>query len=137
LIDTIPDKKTRQLQAKEITDQMYKGIFERVLENLKALDEDFATLIEEIPYGTVYARPGLSLQQRQIASITSLTILNLKPQLKSHIIAALNVGVTKQEIVEILLHISMFVGFPLVLDAFKIAKEVFDNLKTNEHRKEL
>lgn len=128
----IPDHSTRRNQAEEVTSEMYGTVWKQVIEGIRDIDKDFAAFVEEIPYGSVFPRDTLTLQQRQIASITALTQLNLKPQLKSHLIAALRVGLKKEEIAEILIHISMFIGFPLVLDAFRVYKEVLDSWEKKE-----
>ena len=112
-----------------ISTALYKYNWDPLIDNLQSLDPNFAEFVKEIAYGSVYPREQLSLPQREIAAITALTQLNLKPQLKSHIIGALNVGVTKVEILELFLHIAMYIGFPLVLDGLKVANEVFKHYK--------
>ncbi|MHA2169215.1 MAG: carboxymuconolactone decarboxylase family protein [Candidatus Kariarchaeaceae archaeon] len=124
--DLIPDPEIRKQEAAIVGDKMYGKNWEKILAGIKELDPNFASFIEEIPYGSIYPRLGLSLQYREIAAITMLTQLNLKPQLKSHILAAMKIGISKEEILELFLHITMFIGFPLVLDGLKVAKEVFD-----------
>ncbi|MHA2098473.1 MAG: carboxymuconolactone decarboxylase family protein [Candidatus Kariarchaeaceae archaeon] len=125
----IPDRDKRIADANNIGKKLYKDNWESLLTNLESLDPNFTEFVREIPYGSVYPREALSLQRREIAAITALTQLNLKPQLKSHIIGALNVGVSKEEILELFLHIAMYIGFPLVLDGLKVAKEVFSHYK--------
>ncbi|MHA2029903.1 MAG: carboxymuconolactone decarboxylase family protein [Candidatus Kariarchaeaceae archaeon] len=129
--ELIPDIETRKLEAAIIGEKMYGKNWEKILAGIKELDPKFASFIEEIPYGSIYPRVGLSLEYREIAAITMLTQLNLKPQLKSHILAAMKVGISKEEILELFLHIAMFIGFPLVLDGLKVANEVFD-VKRNQ-----
>ncbi|MCE7735393.1 MAG: carboxymuconolactone decarboxylase family protein [Candidatus Heimdallarchaeota archaeon] len=125
----IPNKDKRNSDADRIGSKLYKENWGPLIENLQSLDPNFAEFVKEIAYGSVYPREQLSLPQREIAAITALTQLNLKPQLKSHIIGALNVGVTKVEILELFLHIAMYIGFPLVLDGLKVANEVFKHYK--------
>lgn len=123
----IPDKEQRIADADRIGTKLYKENWKILIENMESLDPNFAEFVKEIPYGSVYPRAELSLPHREIAAITALTQLNLKPQLKSHIIGALNVGVTKNEILELFLHIAMYIGFPLVLDGLRVAKDVFSH----------
>ena len=125
----IPDKEQRIINANEIGKKLYKENWQSLVENLESLDPNFAEFVKEIPYGSVYTRKELSIEYREIAAITALTQLNLRPQLKSHIIGALNVGVKKTEILELFLHIAMFIGFPLVLDGLKVAREVLNHYK--------
>ena len=129
MTNLIPDKEKRNADADLIGSKLYKDNWAPLIENIQSYDTNFAEFVKEIAYGTVYPREILSLPHREIAAITALTQLNLKPQLKSHIIGALNVGVTKEEILELFLHIAMYIGFPLVLDGLKVANEVFKHYK--------
>jgi len=80
----------------------------------------------EFGYGDIYARPGMSPRQRQIATIAALAALgNARPQLKFHILGALNVGCSPAEVVETLLHMVIYAGIPAALNALFAAKEVF------------
>lgn len=125
--DIIPSKDQRKINSLRIGSQLYtEKNWKAIIEGISALDQKMASIVEQIPYGSVYPREGLDLQKREIAAISVLTQLGLKSQLKSHIIAALNVGVTKDEILELFLHLAMFLGFPIVLDGLRIAHEVFE-----------
>jgi 4-carboxymuconolactone decarboxylase len=99
---------------------------ERVIESLKDIAPDFARLLIEFPFGDIYSRTGLDLKSREIAVVAALTALgNATPQLKVHIHGALNVGCTKQEVVEILMQMAVYAGFPAALNGLFAAKEVF------------
>lgn len=87
---------------------------------------DFATYLLEFPFGDIYARPGLPLRDREIATIAALAAMgNARPQLQVHIEAGLNVGLSRDEIVEILMQMSVYAGFPAALNGLAAAKEVF------------
>jgi len=99
---------------------------ERVIESLKDIAPDFAQLLIEFPFGDIYSRPGLDLKSREIAVVAALTALgNAAPQLKVHIHGALNVGCTKQEVVEVIMQMAVYAGFPAALNGLFAAKEVF------------
>lgn len=99
---------------------------ERVVESLADICPDLGRYIVEFGFGDVYSRPGLSLQQRELATVAALTALgNATPQLKVHIAAALNVGLAREEIVETILQMSVYAGFPAALNGMFAAKEVF------------
>ncbi|STV97062.1 carboxymuconolactone decarboxylase [Klebsiella michiganensis] len=69
------------------------------------------------PFGDIYARPGLDLRSREIATIAALTALgNAAPQLKVHIAAGLNVGLTQEEITEVIMQMAVYAGFPAALN---------------------
>jgi 4-carboxymuconolactone decarboxylase len=97
-----------------------------LIENLKDIAPDMARFIIEFPYGDVYSRPGLDMKYREIATVAALTAMgNAAPQLKTHIRASLNVGLKKEEIMECLIQMSLYAGFPASLNAIQAAKEVF------------
>lgn len=99
---------------------------ENVIEALKDVAPDLARYTIEFPFGDVYSRPGLSLRDREIATIAALAALGYAtPQLKVHLHAGLNVGVTKQEISEIITQMAVYAGFPAAINAALAAKEVF------------
>ena len=101
---------------------------ERVIQSLKNIAPDLATYVIEFPFGDVYSRPGLDLKSREIATVAALTAMgNAAPQLKVHIQAALNVGCTREEIIEIIIQMAVYAGFPAALNAAFIAEEVFEN----------
>jgi 4-carboxymuconolactone decarboxylase len=99
---------------------------ERVIESLKDIAPDFARLLIEFPFGDIYSRPGLDLKSREIAVVAALTALgHALPQLKVHIHGALNVGCTRQEVVEVIMQMAVYAGFPSALNGLFAAKEVF------------
>jgi 4-carboxymuconolactone decarboxylase len=99
---------------------------ERVIEALKDVAPDLARYTIEFPFGDVYQRPGLDLRSREIATVSALTALGTaEPQLKVHIHGALNVGCTRTEIVEIIIQMAVYAGFPAALNGMFAAKAVF------------
>lgn len=99
---------------------------ERVVEKLESVAPDLARYVVEFPFGDVYSRPGLDLKSRQIATVAALIALgNAEPQLKAHIHGALNVGCTRLEIVEIIIQMAVYAGFPYALRAMGTAEAVF------------
>ena len=106
---------------------------ERVIESLKDIAPDFARLLIEFPFGDIYSREGLDLKSREIAVVAALTALgNAAPQLKVHIEGALNVGCSQQEIVEVIMQMSVYAGFPAALNGLFAAKEVFAKRAGNQ-----
>ena len=99
---------------------------EKVIESLKDIAPDLGRYVIEFPFGDIYNRPELDLRSREIATIAALTAMgNAQPQLKVHIQAGLNVGLSEQEIVEIIMQMSVYSGFPSALNGITAAKEVF------------
>ncbi|MRT11061.1 carboxymuconolactone decarboxylase family protein [Enterobacteriaceae bacterium RIT711] len=99
---------------------------ENVIKSLSDIAPDFARLLIEFPFGDIYSRPGLDLKAREIAVVAALTALgNATPQLKVHIQGALNVGCSEQEIIEVIMQMAVYAGFPCALNGLFAAKEVF------------
>ena len=110
---------------------------EQVIERLKDIAPDLARYIIEFPFGDVYNRPGLDLKSREIVTIAALTALgNTVSQLKVHIKGALNVGVSRQEIIEIIIQMAVYAGFPAALNAMYAAKEVFEQRDILKNKKQ-
>ena len=110
---------------------------ERVIESLGDIMPDFARYLIEFPFGDIYSRQGLDLKYREIATVSALTALgNAQPQLKVHIRAALNVGCSKAEILEVIMQMAVYAGFPAALNGLFAAKEVFaeDNHQKQSER---
>lgn len=107
---------------------------EDVIAQLSDIAPDFARHVIEFPFGDIYSRPGLDLRSREIATIAALAALgHAAPQLKVHIAAGLNVGLSRDEIVEILIQMAVYAGFPAALNGLFAAKEVF---AAREHSEE-
>ncbi|HBQ4037030.1 TPA: carboxymuconolactone decarboxylase family protein [Klebsiella pneumoniae] len=99
---------------------------EAVVDSLRDIAPDFARYLIEFPFGDIYARPGLDLRSREIATIAALTALgNAEPQLKVHIAAGLNVGLTQEEITEAIMQMAVYAGFPAALNGLFAARAVF------------
>ncbi|MBI5249540.1 MAG: carboxymuconolactone decarboxylase family protein [Desulfomonile tiedjei] len=97
-----------------------------VQNSLKDISPEMGRFIVEFAYGDVYSRPGLDPKSRQVATVAALTALgNAKPQLKFHIGAALNAGLTPDEIIEVMYVTTVFAGFPSGLNGISAAREVF------------
>ncbi len=103
--------------------------YEKLRENLEDIAPDLARFVAEFAYGDIYSRPGLDLKSREIATVAALTALGNAPlQLQSHIGGALNSGCTRQEIVEVILQMAVYAGFPAAINGMNNAKEVFTRL---------
>ena len=105
---------------------------EKVIASLQDVAPDLARYIIEFAFGDIYARPGLDLKSREIATIAALTALgNARPQLEVHLHAALNVGCAAEEIVEVVLQMAVYAGFPAALNGMAAVKKVFAEREVN------
>lgn len=97
-----------------------------VVDALKDIAPDLAEWIISFSYGDVMARPGLDKRSRQFATVAALTAMGTAaPQLKVHVHGALNVGCQPSEIVEVILQMTVYAGFPAAINGLNVAREVF------------
>ena len=100
---------------------------EAVIAGLADLAPDLGRYIIEFGFGDVYSRPGLDLKTRELATVAALTVMgNARPQLEVHLAAALNVGATREEIIETIIQMSLYAGFPAALNAITALRAVLE-----------
>lgn len=105
---------------------------EKVISSLANICPDLGKYIIEYPFGDIYQREGLDLKTRELVTVAALTALgHCQPQLNVHINGALNVGCAPQEIVEVILQMSVYAGFPAALNGMFVAKAVFAERELN------
>ncbi len=106
-------------------EEVNKAGIEKLMELLDPIAPDLARYVIEFAFGDVYTRPGLDARQRELCIISALAALGGKEELlKDHIEAAINVGCTNVEVVETLIMMAVYAGFPAAITAIKSAKEV-------------
>lgn len=99
---------------------------QEVVAALADIAPDFGRMLIEFGFGDVYSRPMLDLRSKEIAVVAALTAMGTAaPQLKVHLNAALNVGVSRDEIVETMMLMTLYAGFPAALNGLFAAKAVF------------
>lgn len=94
-----------------------------------ALDADFQTFITEGAWGSVWARPGLTLRERSIVTLALLAALGNFEELALHVRATANTGATPEDIREALLHVAVYAGVPRANHAFKVVKETLKEME--------
>jgi 4-carboxymuconolactone decarboxylase len=98
----------------------------KVIDSLQSICPDLAKFTIEFPFGDIYQRPQLDLKSRELATVAALTALgHCAPQLNVHINGALNVGCQPDEIVEVILQMAVYAGFPTALNGMFVAKDIF------------
>ncbi|WP_312270753.1 carboxymuconolactone decarboxylase family protein [Pseudomonas sp.] len=122
---------TRYERGLERLKEIDGEVGERVVASLADIAPDFARYLIEFPFGDIYSRPGLDLKSREIVVVAALTAMgNAAPQLKVHIQGALNVGVSREEVIETIMQMAVYAGFPAALNGLFAAREVFASLDT-------
>lgn len=114
----------RKARGREIMGQL-TGSAEATTDMLAALAPDYAEWVTEFALGQVWARPGLDLKTRSLCTVAALTALGRINNLKTHIRGAIGNGATRDEIIEVILHMTIYGGFPDAWDGLAAAREVF------------
>lgn len=93
-----------------------------------SFDQPFQDLITEGAWGSVWARPALTLRERSMITIALLAALGHEEEVAMHVRATANTGATREDIAEALLHVAIYAGVPAANSAIRIAKQVFEKL---------
>jgi len=122
-MNTIEDRYTRGVRRLAEVDG---EAGQRVIDAMQSVAPDLARYVIEFGFGDVYSRDGLDLRTRELATVAGLVALgHAQPQLKVHVHGALNVGCTPAEIVEVIIQMALYAGFPAAVNAASSAREVF------------
>ena len=115
--------------------QMLGELGEQAVENIARISPDMAHYVVEFIFGDIHGRPGLDLKTRELAALTSLvTRGGVEPQLRAHLHGALNVGWSEQEIIELMIEMAVYAGFPAALNGLYAARDVFAERKAKLSR---
>jgi 3-oxoadipate enol-lactonase/4-carboxymuconolactone decarboxylase len=101
---------------------------DRAIERTTPFTEDFQDLITRYAWGEIWARPGLDRRTRSCITLATLVALGREEELAMHVRAALRVGLTPDEIKEVLLHSAIYCGVPAANGAFAVAQRVLDEI---------
>jgi 4-carboxymuconolactone decarboxylase len=85
----------------------------------------FAELTDEVLFGDVWARPGLSPRDRSLTTVSALVAMNRPDQLRAHLQRALDNGLTRDELIEAITQLAFYAGWPSAVTAVGVAREVF------------
>lgn len=99
------------------------------INNATDFNIDMQELVTQYCWGDVWNRPGLSRRDRSLLNLAMITALNRPHELKLHVRGAINNGLTQDEIKEVLLQAAIYCGVPASIDSFRVAGEVFKEMK--------
>lgn len=117
------DRYKKGMEVLKITN---KKTIEGVFDDLEDIAPDMGRFIVEFPYSELYTREAVDLKTRELCTVAALTVLGFaETELEHHINAALNVGNSPEEIVEIIMQMSAYGGFPAAINGIKVAKKLF------------
>jgi 4-carboxymuconolactone decarboxylase len=95
-------------------------------EHVRSFAPKLIDLTEKVVYGDVWERPGLSKRDRSLITCAALVAMNRTEQLRGHVARAIDNGVTRDEIVEVITHMAFYSGWPTAMSAANVAKDVLD-----------
>jgi 4-carboxymuconolactone decarboxylase len=87
--------------------------------------DDFARVTIENLFGDVWSRPGLALRDRSLATVSALTVLGREAELRQHLTGALRMGITREQIRELMLQLAHYGGWPVAVMGLRVAADVF------------
>ncbi|WP_084074465.1 carboxymuconolactone decarboxylase family protein [Demequina sp. NBRC 110052] len=120
------ERQRRFAHGKTVLDAVDGTAGANVIDALQDISPELGHQVVAWAFGEIYSRPGLEPRDRQLVTLGMLTALGgCEPQLEVHVNAALNVGLTPQQITEALLHSAVYCGFPRALNATFTARKVF------------
>ncbi|MEI4768773.1 carboxymuconolactone decarboxylase family protein [Psychrobacillus sp. FJAT-51614] len=108
-----------------VMEELFSEEVRNGMAGMKNISPDFWEMIVSFGFGDLYGRNTLSHAQREVITLTTLITQGAFDQLKVHLRAALNVGLSKEEIIELIMHCAGYVGFPKAVQAMGIAGEIF------------
>jgi 4-carboxymuconolactone decarboxylase len=125
--DTIDNDSDRYKRGMVILQQVGGADYDAPIRALQNIAPALGRFTVEFGYGDVISRPALGLKPRQLCTVAALAALgNAAPQLRYHINGARNVGWSPAEIVEVLILVTVYAGFPAALNGISAAREVFE-----------
>ncbi len=116
---------TRYERGAAVQDELDPEIRQQVTEALSDIAPDFARMTTEFPFGDIYSRPGLDLRARQIATIAALCALGAQRQLTVHCRFARNIGISREEVVEVVMQMAVYAGWPRAMDGLRAVREAY------------
>jgi len=123
----------RSRKGAEILAKLHAWGTPRVLEPLEKVAPDMKDMVRDFAFGEIYARPGLDLKSRQLVTVAALAAMgNTSTEFRAHVHGAMNVGWTREELVEALMQIAVYAGFPAAIHALLAAGEVFEEREKTE-----
>jgi 4-carboxymuconolactone decarboxylase len=95
-------------------------------ETVRKVAPKLIEMTEKVVFGDVWERPGLSKRDRSLITVATLVALNRTEQLNGHLGRALDNGVTKEEIGELITHLALYAGWPCAMSGALVANDVFE-----------
>lgn len=88
------------------------------------LAPDFFRYVAETAFGMIWSRPGLAIRDRSLVTVSQLAALGKSEELRAHLVGARNVGLSREELVEVLMQTAVYAGVPAAVEALRVAADV-------------
>ena len=88
------------------------------------LAPDFFRYVAETAFGMIWSRPGLAIRDRSLVTVAQLAALGKSEELRAHLVGARNVGLSREELVEVLMQTAVYAGVPAAVEALRVAADV-------------
>ncbi|MCG2829142.1 carboxymuconolactone decarboxylase family protein [Methanothermobacter sp. K4] len=119
----------RYTAGMEILERIHGESYRKLRDELEDVAPDLSRFVVEFAYGDIYSRDSLDLKTRELVTVAALTVLGAEKQLKSHVKGALNAGCSTEEIIEVIIQMAVYAGFPAAINGVTAAAEVFREMK--------
>ena len=106
---------------------------DRALAGMNEFNKPLQEMVTQYCWGELWGREGFSKRDRSVVNLAIIATLNRAHELKAHVRGALNNGLSKDEIAEILLQVGVYVGIPAAVDSFRIANETFKEIEAEKN----
>lgn len=127
------DSKERFERGKKVRESVLGAAHvARTAKNRNAFNADFQDFLMEYAWGEIWSRPGLDKKTRGMLTIAMLVAMGKNDELKLHIRATKNTGVTRDEVKEIMMHAAIYAGVPAAFGAFQLAAQLFEEMDKEE-----
>ena len=122
----MPTDDDRRAAGKEIQGQLWPAIRNAPPARFPAarLAPDFFDYVQQAAFGMIWTRPGLPTRDRSLITCALLAALGHHEELRGHLAGALNVGLTREELVEALMHVAVYAGVPAAVSSLRVAADV-------------
>jgi len=108
--------------------EIWGAEFDEMMKTSREVDPDLQRYTVEYVFGDIFHRAGLDLKTRSLCTVAALAVLGRRNQLRFHLEGAVKNGASKREILEVLIQMSVYGGFPAAWDALSVARDVFTKL---------
>jgi 4-carboxymuconolactone decarboxylase len=122
-----PDDRPDELRARslEVMTRLFAGGVRGEAMPARELAPEFFELASTFCFGGFWSRPGLDLRSRSLCTVAQLAALGRTSELKIHLQGAMNLGVSREELIEVLMQTSQYAGIPAAVTALNAAAEIF------------